>query len=553
MKIKFLKRNFDLFKQTWTILVSGRKYFYYSLLIVIAFYIFSGFLFGFTYESNDDPAFENCLRGAYWNTPISNFYFYYRGIALLFVWLYRYIDIGINWYGYSLIVANAISCLILVYLIYRKTNNIFFCVLFLMVFIQNVFLVSFTRVSIILSFASLLLYTNADLFKRQKRFRIMSVLLFLWAFLMRPNAGVLGFILIIPFLIYEQGLTKKMILKSSLLLIPLLAGIFSNILISNIQDKDYTISIKEVSKYTFPIIDYHYDLNSQTVKDKLIVFELQNWFFYDKEAITVKNLEHLIDLRKSTFPTIQKIINRSLELINLIIHKPIVLFYLALFLSLLLYKKLYSLVNIVLILYYLGLIAAISIFTKIEYRVIFPLLSIIILFFILSFSKHFLDIVNEKRKLSVVLLSLLIFTFIFQMNLYYSKRVEFNKILMSQNLSLPDSLYGKNLLLLKDPKFNFRPLKFTELNHDLVLIPAKGWVAYNKAGYDYQLENFGNNNLADIFNQISNRSDYLIVSDSSSNRSLLRILKMNQIKGYLKQVDLVLKNSDLQLYEFKVN
>ena len=124
---------------------------------------------------------------------------------------------------------------------------------------------------------------------------------------------------------------------------------------------------------------------------------------------------------------------------------------------------------------------------------------------------------------------------------------------MSQNLSLPDSLYGKNLLLLKDPKFNFRPLKFTELNHDLVLIPAKGWVAYNKAGYDYQLENFGNNNLADIFNQISNRSDYLIVSDSSSNRSLLRILKMNQIKGYLKQVDLVLKNSDLQLYEFKVN
>ena len=72
------------------------------------------------------------------------------------------------------------------------------------------------------------------------------------------------------------------------------------------QDRDYTISIKEASRFTFPIIDYHYDLNSQTVKDKLIVFELQNWFFYDKEAITVKNLEHLIDLRKSTFPTIQK-------------------------------------------------------------------------------------------------------------------------------------------------------------------------------------------------------------------------------------------------------
>ncbi|MCX6266790.1 MAG: hypothetical protein NTW16_05460 [Bacteroidetes bacterium] len=531
---------------------NSKKRFSILLTVVCIYFILIRLIFGFTYESNDDPAFENMLRGVYWNTPISNFYFYYRGIALVFIWLYQYFDIGVNWYGISLITGNMIACLLFSIIILKKTGNYYLVGLFFLIYLQSTFLVSFTRVSILLSFASLLTFVWAGLFRHKKMVLLFSLLSFLWAFLMRPNAGILSMALIVPFLFTHEALTTKFIKNLAYAFIPVLIGLIISNSVSRFQDRDFTRMLNQAATVTFPILDYGYPVKVSDEKQKALLFEIQNWFFFNVETISPDHLKYFKNTPINSIPDATKVLSRLIDIGRIIFYKPIFFFLILAFLIFYVRFKLYTLLNSIMLLYFLGLILSIGILLKVEYRVIIPVISIFLFFVFLFFSMEILPLLRANKKFYFIFLSLLSLASILQFSLYY-KKTHFN--ILPENLLLNasiDSFKTKKIILLKDPTFNFLPLRYVPMRREITLIPATGWPAHNQENYKYQKNNFGTNDISNIFTQISHRNDFLFISDSTRNEVTIKILEMHGISGVFNKISSPLDGSFPNQFVFRL-
>ena len=500
------------------------------LIINIIYFVGIRLIFGFTYESNDDPAFENMLRGVYWNTPITNFYFYHRGIAVIFVWLYQNLDIGINWYGFSLILSNFLSVFIISVLIQKRTGNFLFVILFLMINLQNVFLVSFTRVSLLLSFSAFLLLHFSYLLKYKKILIVGSLLIFLWAFLMRPNTAYLAFILLIPFL-YSGKLNFHFFKSISYLLIPFLIGISLLFVVNNVQDKVFTKDLKNAAKITFPILDYQADVKTTTIEEENAVFEIKNWFFFHKALL---NTDLTKDLLGSSFIetySFNRLFDRTMALSYKIIFKPFFFFLLVLVLIFTILSKQNRITGILILLYFFSVLLSISMLLKMEFRILIPILTICLLFFIFYFSKRITNLVKKEKLRSTIVGVLILGVFVFQSYLYYTRSSANPPKSQLANQDLYQKTHNKTVFLMSDVFFNYEPLKFIPFSQNISLVPLTGWISYNEQTYKFQLTQFGTNDIISIFDKIKNRNDYIFVASEEQISILEEIFLRRGIKG----------------------
>lgn len=504
------------------------KPFLFLLFAIAIYFILSGLLFGFTYESNDDPAFENCLRGVYWNSHISNFYFYYRGIALFFVWLYQHFDIGINWYGWSLILESLVACLIICYLLYNKTKSFWTVILFLMLYQQSVFLVSFTRISIFLSFAALFFLFSIDLFKKKRGIYFISILLFIWAYLMRPNAGLLAFLFILPFVLSSYTRVQLLIKKVIILSIPLVLAIGINFIITEFQDKEYTQNIHRVAKHTFPIIDYNVDTTSYSLEQKQIANELKTWFFFDHKLIDINTYSHFPDIFDRNIPNIDHIVKRLLDLFSMIFHKPFFALLMLITLIPLIFNKPFSFNYLLSICYFLSILFAIAIFLKLEYRILIPFLTIFLVFVLYSQWDFYLLFIINQKVLPFIFLAFIVIVYLFQASLYYKKSEK--TIPQSILTELSSNTPLQTVILLTDPTLNYKPTQYISFNSKLIFVPARGWTAYTEENYKFQEKVFGTTNIEIVFKKIALEKNIFFVSDSVTNVIVTNILTQ-KIKG----------------------
>lgn len=531
-------------------ILSGKKPFLFLFLVVVAYYLISGLVFGFTYESNDDSAFENCLRGVYWNTHISNFYFYYRGIALFFVWLYQNLDIGINWYGWSLIFEGGVAFIIITYLLFRRTKSYWPVILFMMLYLQSIFLVSFTRISIFLSFAALFLLFSADQFQKKKTLYLISTLLFIWAYLMRPNAGMLSFFFLIPFIYTKYDVTREFLKKVLICSIPVIIAFTINFFISSFQDKNYTQNIQNVAKHTFPIIDYNIDVSSYSIEQKQIVYELKNWFFFDNKLTNINTYKDFPSLINSNIPKASHIIKRLSNLFSMIFHKPFFALLMIFSIVPLLLKKPFPLRYILSVGYFFSILFTIAVFLKLEYRIVIPFLTIFFIFVLFDQWPLYLTFIYNQKILPYIFLATIFILFLFQTKLYYKKS---NNILPQSLLtSLSTNAPSKTFILLTDPTLNYKPTKYVPYNSKLVLVPARGWMAYTEQSYLFQQQVFCTTDITKVFKEIGKRDNIFFISNSEIN-GLVRNILSTQIKGakFVRVPEEDISNS--QVYVFKID
>jgi hypothetical protein len=206
-------------------------------VLLIAYFIFVLlFVFSTTgqiYGVNDDVIIQEWLSGAYTGKPE----FMIRGSAtpklifgLIVSSLYGWIP-QVNWFSIILLILTLLSWYLLG-LLTLKSKSIFAIISFALIsFLHLMWFIpspTYTATAVILSFATLIYFSDSLLNQRFSLMIVFIVLLYVFAYFIRPESFYLGTAVSIPFIIYATKMTTSRInttyRKLSLLII--LTGAF---------------------------------------------------------------------------------------------------------------------------------------------------------------------------------------------------------------------------------------------------------------------------------------------------------------------------------------
>jgi len=501
-------------------------------LIVLGLFVFTGLVGGLIYESWDDITIELAMRGVYWNTPLFNFHFFLNGISQVITFLYLHVNLGINYFGFSLILLNLGAFLIFSYILFKsvKSYKVIISLLFLLIGYSNIYIIDFTRISILATFSGLLLYSYAIIYEKSKKLKIFILLsalfIMLYAYFLRPQGGLFAFILFAPFLIWFisfNNIPKKWLMVFYIVLPVFIILISDNIIISKIAPKP---QYKQYEKY----LGYGKAFEPKNQEQKMVMYITKKWFLADKDidkklisympllgSGETKNMELF---RKKKFSLLaDRILWQFKTKIFLPFMKthPLIFGFIFLFLcaSIFLIKNNFKkvLMLIFFMFFYLSLIPYMFYYMKLENRVVIPLLTILVLFIIIniaSFDFSFLHKQYKKTFLFIFLCGLLIFVF-FQLKAY---KVDFFK----RNDEAQDqlgALYKFNKIENQDvvfltfvsPGYNFYTYKHVEINKNKLQVPLIKWISF----YDQNQITFkkltGSEKIPDVVKWIANNPD----------------------------------------------
>ena len=205
--------------------------------LLVAYFVFVViFVFSTTgqiYGVNDDVIIQEWLSGAYTGKPE----FMIRGSAtpklifgLLVSSLYGWIP-QINWFSIILLILTLLSWHLLG-LLALKSRSFFAIISFAIIsFLHLMWFIpspTYTAAGVILSFSTLI-YFSDNLLKQEFNVNIMIVvLLFIFAYFIRPESFYLGTAVSIPFIIYSAKMTTARInvTTKKLLILSILSGAF---------------------------------------------------------------------------------------------------------------------------------------------------------------------------------------------------------------------------------------------------------------------------------------------------------------------------------------
>ena len=206
-------------------------------VLLVAYFIFIViFVFSTTgqiYGVNDDVIIQEWLSGAYTGRPE----FMIRGSAtpklifgLLVSTLYGWIP-QINWFSIILLILTLLSWHLLG-LLALKSKSFFAIISFAIIsFLHLMWFIpspTYTAAAVILSFSTLI-YFSDNLLKQEFNITIVIVvLLFIFAYFIRPESFYLGTAVSIPFIIYSAKMTTARInvTTKKLLILSILSGAF---------------------------------------------------------------------------------------------------------------------------------------------------------------------------------------------------------------------------------------------------------------------------------------------------------------------------------------
>ena len=505
------------------------------ILLIVSFKLFGSF-----YESNDDPRFVLAMKGLATPKPFDNFYYLYTLTVYAYIELYKLFP-DVAWYGYSmflLLLGTLFNVFITIYLFFKNKLSFLFIILifitfYFLIFIQNVYLINFTRPSILstASFVALLsaLYLEGEILIKNRWILIFPSIIYILGHLTRVDGGYLGLVIGLCFsfcvILYKKNIFTYLVK----FILPVL-GFVAIIMIfntysyrSNLRNKDYFEKIGLVIKIVDnqnPLTYHPINIQDTVAHDALI----KAMYWGDNEIITIDLFNRIIQgpyLFNNNFAkskaSITKFI-RSMDEENKIawnLNLAFILIMLAWFITS--FKTHYKvfLKFILLQLFFIMLVLVMSYYMKLPERVFNPLLVLLTLFNVLILSS-----ILSSNKIFLYLISITIFAILL--------------------LSIPGYLNANEKLIDRANLVgNINQRVVNDINsqfHNTILIPltVRAWCIHDNSDPIREI-NFKNNNsfvyLSIDFSLAPETKDQLIAKFGTSNHSELfkRISCMNNV------------------------
>jgi hypothetical protein len=542
-----------------------------AVLIVSIIFLATGITGSFIYNGNDEAATESLFRGLYLNTPVSNIDYGFKGISFLYVFLYAKIDLGVNYFGISLILLNWLAFVLLIFILLKKgpANKVFWSIVFLLLGFYTIFIVSLTTTCILASFAAQLLFIYALTDIKSPKIKCLTIFIssciIIFTYLMRPTSGTLAFILFVPILVWHILFNFKGYRK----LLPML--VILPFLLSIALERKVIPKLEGINKHNndflqicAKLVDYGYTLNIQNKNQEKLLFEVNNWFFADKETQSIVNYNNLLvpparindfsirNIKITLHYIAASIFNRrSLPYISLII---IALFILYLFKV----KNIKVLIIFLSIGYLFAVLVAISLLMKMPAKVLIPTLLIAVFYLLTTIPSFFR---YNKQEINKFILIILVLTF--ATLLFYQARCLANDLSREkQNASIClkelnkylNSEKTENVFMTWAYDFNYYPLKHIKWNPGVKLIPLFGWMSYYPQTYSYLQALTGSNDIKDIFKWIAAHPDKAaIYSDKDNNLVLKKIFAYHDIRADLLPTKILNKELGKGFYRVSFN
>lgn len=269
------------------------------LMIVVSYHAF-----GFFFETNDDPQMALLFNG-FWSTgPEPDLQFWHLFTGYLLSMLYQEFD-SIAWYGlfmYMMLWFSTINFFLIIRTLFKVKplwlSILSFVFIFYFVVFENIVLLNFSRVAILLSGSALLLFLVREICTQDQK---NGAVLFSWCIiqyilsaLTRPEGAFLSAVIMIPLYITFYFFTKKSLGK----MIYFYAAIaFVTIGIEVYQQHTIGHDTMDRKKYLNAITDYRSlsDTGIYNPKDSAIRMAILNWIFWDKTIMTNDYLNQKID------------------------------------------------------------------------------------------------------------------------------------------------------------------------------------------------------------------------------------------------------------------
>jgi hypothetical protein len=537
-----------------------------AVLIVSLVFLATGICGSFIYDENDEPAMENLLKGFYLNAPIGTIDFGVKGISFFYIYLYSKIDLGINYFGVSLILLNWWAFILLTFFLIKKgpAHSLLWPLLFLLLAFYTIFIVSFTTTPILALFAGELLFlyalTHGESLPGKLALMLLAASTIVLAYLVRPASGTLAIFLFVPAWFSQVAFKEKIGKKtlSLLFIVPFIAAVFIGKQIDKNVPVENKIDSKAVGIYS-EINNFGYQVNIRDKTHEKLLYEIQNWFYFDKDTQQIKNYRdrlsgpkkqsHLRNAVQYVFRTV--ITRRSLPFMG-------ILFITLLMPAILHLKSVKTLIAFLSVGYYLAVLVAIALLMKMPPRILMPTLLIAIYYLMITFPAFWPEI---RQTMGRTLRGILVFACLglagYQV---WSLAIDLSRENRKADASWRDMrLYAtaakpEYVFLTWAYDFNYYALRHVKREPGIKAIPLAGWMSYYPQTYAFLKTLTGSNDVKDIIHWIAAHPEKAtIYSDTDNNLVLKKIFAYHDFRAHLLPTKIVNGESGKGFYRVNVS
>ncbi|WP_303311317.1 hypothetical protein [Hymenobacter sp. BT730] len=244
----------------------------------------TGVVLGFYYETNDDLAIIQLLRGNTAAAPVTNLHLYFHGLAWVLAGLFRLLPM-VPWFGvllYGLLYgALVLTFAVLDRLVRHRVAPGFVTALLVlfygMAWIEHAMWFNYMRVPLLLAGAGLLYAAQRP---EQFRARLIGVLAFGISWLIRPSAADLALLLVVPGVLWLAGRRGLPVLGVAVAW-ALVGGVAASLLRGNEATTFRTLDVLKSN-----VNDYQlYRPIPRTPADSLGVQAVEQWMLGDSTLV----------------------------------------------------------------------------------------------------------------------------------------------------------------------------------------------------------------------------------------------------------------------------
>lgn len=268
----------------------------YAFLLMLVTYLAYGIFFGWI----DDVLMMNAMRGIFSNQPFSDFFLYHRVLSKAYVALYQSWP-GVPWYGLAmgmyllLALANLFYFLVHIFseFVDRKYSLfLYFGIFYFLFCLENVYLITFTRVAILLMGSSLFCIYQIVKKERWKSIDYWGIvafsIMFAIGYLTRMEMALVVLATFFLFLFFLPGFSKRKMLG-------LFLGLGLVVGTHQALEKAFLTSEKkaflEIWGYIQNSLDganFNPELDAlqSNPADSIRLKAVESWFFLDEQQIT---------------------------------------------------------------------------------------------------------------------------------------------------------------------------------------------------------------------------------------------------------------------------
>lgn len=257
---------------------------WHCLVLPALLLVLTGVVLGFYYETNDDLAIIQLLRGNTAAAPVTNLHLYFHGLAWVLAGLFRVLP-KVPWYGvllYGLLyAATVLTFAVLDRLVRHRVApglvTLLLVLFYCMAWVEHAMWFNYMRVPLLLGGAGLLYAAQRP---EQFSARIIGFVAFGLSWLIRPSAADLALLLVVPGVLWLAG-RRAMPLLGAAIAWALIGGVAAGLFRGNEASTFRSLDVLKSN-----VNDYQlYRPIPRTPSDSLGVQEVEQWLLGDSVLI----------------------------------------------------------------------------------------------------------------------------------------------------------------------------------------------------------------------------------------------------------------------------